>query len=50
MANESDRTYLAVLFDHFPTIEEYLLLAYGLFVTHGISPDALLGTLPKPKW
>ena len=32
------------------TIEEYLLLAHGLFVTHAISPDAFVGTLTKPKW
>ena len=32
------------------TIEEYLLLAHGLFVTHGMSPGAFVSTLPKPKW
>ena len=32
------------------TIEEYLLLAQGVFVTHGMSPDPFVGTRPKPKW
>lgn len=32
------------------TIEEYLLLAHGEFVTHGMSPDAFVGTRTKPKW
>ncbi len=32
------------------TIEEYLLLAHGLFVRHGMSPGAFTATLPKPKW